>query len=301
MKSSLMNTSQLFGGIEAGGTKFICIVASGPEHILEQVRFSTTTPDETLGKVVRFFQPFTKSGKVNAIGVGCFGPLDLDSNSPTFGFITSTPKAGWSNIDMRGALQRALNVDIVIDTDVNAAALGEFRWGAARGLDPSLYLTIGTGIGGGFIKDGKPLKGLLTPEMGHLRIPHDRELDPFNGICPFHGDCFEGLANGPAIEKRLGIAGADVPEEDPYWEIEAGYIAAALVNYILVLSPKRIVLGGGVMSRSFLFPKIRSRVLKLLNDYVASKSITENIDLYIVPPGLGKLSGVLGAAALAGM
>lgn len=296
-----MSDSQLFGGIEAGGTKFICIAASGPDHILKQVRFPTAAPDETLGEVVRFFQPFTKSGKINAIGVGCFGPLDLDSNSPTFGFITSTPKAGWSHTDVRGVLQRGLGVDIVIDTDVNAAALGEFRWGAARGLDPSLYLTIGTGIGGGYIKDGRPLKGLLAPEMGHLRIPHDRGLDPFDGVCPFHGDCFEGLANGPAIEKRLGIAGADVPEDDPYWEIEAGYIAAALVNYILVLSPKRIVLGGGVMSRSFLFPKIRSRVLKLLNDYVASKSITENIDSYIVPPGLGKLSGVLGAAALAGM
>ncbi len=294
-------TEKLFGGIEAGGTKFVCIVASDPDHILEQIRIPTTTPDETLNRVIQFFQPFTISDQVNSIGVGCFGPLDLDSDSPTFGFITFTPKMDWSHTDVRGTLRRALNVDIVMDTDVNAAALGEFRWGAARGLDPSLYLTIGTGIGGGYVKDGKPLKGLLAPEMGHLRIPHDRELDPFNGICPFHGDCFEGLASGPAIEKRLGLAGADVPENDPFWEIEAGYIAAALVNYILVLSPKRIVLGGGVMSRSFLYPKIRSRVLELLGHYVAHLTITENIDEYIVPPGLGKLSGVLGAIALAGM
>jgi fructokinase len=294
-------TDKLFGGIEAGGTKCVCMVASGPDHILEQIRIPTTRPDETLNRVIQFFQPFTISGQVNSIGVGCFGPLDLDSDSPTFGFITSTPKAHWSNTDVRGTLQRALRVNIAIETDVNAAALGEFRWGAARGLDPSLYLTIGTGIGGGYVKDGKPLKGLLAPEMGHLRIPHDRELDPFNGICPFHGDCFEGLANGPAIEKRLGLAGADVPENDPFWEIEAGYIAAALVNYILVLSPKRIVLGGGVMSRATLYPKIRSRVLELLNGYVASESITGNIDNYIAPPGLGKLSGVLGAIALAGM
>ncbi len=294
-------TEKLFGGIEAGGTKFVCIVASDPDHILEQIRIPTTTPDETLNRVIQFFQPFTISDQVNSIGVGCFGPLDLDSDSPTFGFIAFTPKMDWSHTDVRGTLRRALNVDIVMDTDVNAAALGEFRWGAARGLDPSLYLTIGTGIGGGYVKDGKPLKGLLAPEMGHLRIPHDRELDPFNGICPFHGDCFEGLASGPAIEKRLGLAGADVPENDPFWEIEAGYIAAALVNYILVLSPKRIVLGGGVMSRSFLYPKIRSRVLELLGHYVAHLTITENIDEYIVPPGLGKLSGVLGAIALAGM
>jgi len=292
-------TEKLFGGIEAGGTKFVCIVASDPDHILEQIRIPTTTPDETLNRVIQFFQPFTISDQVNSIGVGCFGPLDLDSDSPTFGFITFTPKMDWSHTDVRGTLQRALNVDIVMDTDVNAAALGEFRWGAARGLDPSLYLTIGTGIGGGYVKDGKPLKGLLAPEMGHLRIPHDRELDPFNGACPFHGDCFEGLASGPAIEKRLGLAGADVPENDPFWEIEAGYIAAALVNYILVLSPKRIILGGGVMSRSFLYPKIRSRVLELLNGYVAHLTVTENIDEYIVPPGLGNLSGVMGAIALA--
>ncbi len=183
--------------------------------------------------------------------------------------------------------------------DVNTAALGEYLWGVSKGCDPSLYLTIGTGIGGGYIVNGRPLIGLLNLEMGHLRIPHDRALDPFPGICPFHGDCFEGLANGPAIEKRLGTAGALVPENDPFWNIEADYIASALMNYILTLSPKKIVLGGGVMQRDFLFPKVRQRIRELLNGYVVSKSLMENIDDYIVPPGLGNQAGSLGAIALA--
>jgi fructokinase len=223
----------------------------------------------------------------------------MNPESSTYGFIAPTPKPYWSNTDVRGTLQRGLDVPIVIDTDVNVAGLGESVWGASKGFDPSLYLTIGTGIGGGYIQAGKPLLGLLTPEMGHIRIPHSRELDPFEGSCPFHGDCFEGLANGPAIEKRLGIAGANIPENDPFWDIEADYIASALMNYILVLSPKKIILGGGVMQRQFLFAKIRHRVHELLNGYVSSKSILENIDDYIVPPGLGNQSGSLGAIALA--
>lgn len=290
---------QLYGGIEAGGTKFVCLVASGPSHIVEEVRFSTTTPEETLGKAIQFFRPFVSSGQISAIGVGSFGPLDLNPESSTYGFITSTPKPHWSNTNVRGTLQDGLDVPIALDTDVNAAGLGESVWGASKGFDPSLYLTVGTGIGGGYVKDGKPLLGLLTPEMGHIRIPHSRELDPFNGCCPFHGDCFEGLASGPAIEKRLGLPGADVSENDTFWDIEADYIASALMNYILVLSPKKIILGGGVMQRQFLFAKIRHRVHELLNGYVSSKSVLENIDEYIVPPGLGNQSGSLGAIALA--
>ncbi len=294
-----MKNSQLYGGIEAGGTKFVCVVASGPDRIIDEVRFPTTTPDETLERAIQFFQPFIASGQISAIGVGCFGPLDLNPKSPTYGFITATPKPNWSNTDVRGTLQRALKVNIAFDLDVNAAALGETIWGASKGFDPSLYLTIGTGIGGGYLKDGKPLIGLLTPEMGHIRIPHNRELDPFIGACPFHGDCFEGLASGPAIEKRLGVTGAIIPEGDAFWDIETDYIASALMNFILTLSPKKIILGGGVMQREFLFPKIRRRVRELLNDYVAHKSVSENIDNYIVPPGLGNQSGSLGAIALA--
>jgi fructokinase len=294
-----MPTKKLYGGIEAGGTKFVCVVASGPNQIVDEIRFMTTTPQETLGRAIQFFEPFVTSGQITVIGVGAFGPLDLNPESPTFGFITATPKPGWSNTSVLGTLQRTLKINIAFDTDVNVAALGEYKWGASKGCDPSLYLTIGTGIGGGYIKDGRSLLGLLHPEMGHLRIPHSRELDPFLGICPFHGDCFEGLASGPAIEKRLGVSGAVVPENDPFWDIEADYIASALMNYILTLSPKRIILGGGVMQREFLFPKVRRRVRQLLNSYVSSKIVLENIEGYILPPGLGSQSGSLGAIALA--
>ena len=294
-----MIKDKLYGGIEAGGTKFVCVVAKGPGQVVDEIRFKTTLPKETLGRAIQFFQPFVDSGQVHAIGVGAFGPLDLNPKSPTYGFITATPKPGWSNTNVLGTLRQALNINIAFDMDVNTAALGEYLWGVSKGCDPSLYLTIGTGIGGGYIVNGTPLIGLLNLEMGHVRIPHDRELDPFPGICPFHGDCFEGLANGPAIEKRLGTAGALVPENDPFWNIEADYIASALMNYILTLSPKKIVLGGGVMQREFLFPRVRQRVRELLNGYVVSKSLMENIDDYIVPPGLGNQAGSLGAIALA--
>jgi fructokinase len=183
--------------------------------------------------------------------------------------------------------------------DVNAAAVGETKWGASRGVDPSLYLTIGTGIGGGYIINRKPLIGLLNLEMGHIRIPHNYERDPFKGSCPFHGDCFEGLASGPAIEKRLGVKGATIPESDPFWDMEVNYIASALMNYILTLSPKKIILGGGVMQRDFLFPRVRNRTRELLNGYVSSRSLVEEIDRYIVPPGLGNQAGSMGAIALA--
>jgi fructokinase len=294
-----MNNSQLYGGIEAGGTKFVCVVANGPDRVVDEVRFPTTTPDETLKRTIQFFQPFISSGQINSIGVGCFGPLDLNPKSDTYGFITFTPKPKWSNTDVLGTLRRALPVDISMDIDVNAAGLGESTWGASKGLDSSLYITVGTGIGGGYIKDGKPLIGMLNLEMGHVLLPHNRELDPFPGICPFHGDCFEGLASGPAIEKRLGLAGAFIPEDNPFWDLEAEYIASALMNFILTLSPKKIILGGGVMQREFLFPRIQRRVRELLNGYVSSKNILESIDNYIVPPALGNQSGSLGAIALA--
>jgi fructokinase len=294
-----MQTKKLYGGIEAGGTKFVCVVASGPNHIVDEIRFKTTTPEETLGRAIQFFKPFASSGQINSIGVGCFGPLDVNPESATYGFITATPKPAWSNTNVLGILRGGLGIRIALDTDVNVAGLGEYKWGVSKGCDPSLYLTIGTGIGGGYIKDGRSLIGLLSLEMGHIRIPHNRELDPFVGNCPFHDDCFEGLASGPAIEKRLGQAGAIIPENDPFWNIEAEYIASALVNYVLTLSPKKIILGGGVMQRGFLFSKVRRRVRELLNGYVTHKNLLEHIEDYIVPPGLGNQSGSLGAIALA--
>jgi fructokinase len=294
-----MPMKKLYGGIEAGGTKFVCVVASGPGQIVDEIRYMTTSPDETLGKAIQFFHPFVASGQINAIGVGAFGPLDSNPQSPTYGYVTATPKPGWSNTNVLGRLRQALRTSIAFDMDVNSAALGEYLWGASKGCDPSLYLTIGTGIGGGYIVGGRPLTGLLSLEMGHVLIPHSRERDPFPGNCPFHGDCFEGLASGPAIQKRLGVTGAVVPEEDSFWDIEADYIAAALMNYILTLSPKKIILGGGVMQREFLFPKIHHRVRELLNGYVSSKKVLEEIEDCIVPPGLGNQSGSLGAIALA--
>lgn len=294
-----MAAGEVFGGIEAGGTKFVCAVGSDPDHIVDEVRFPTTTPEETLGRAIAFFEPFVRSGQVKSMGVACFGPLDLDPDSQVFGSISSTPKPGWSHTNVIQFLQDRLNTGVVIDTDVNGAALGEFTWGAAKGLDPALYLTVGTGIGGGLIKDGKPYHGLLAPEMGHLRIPHDLTLDPFAGMCPFHGDCLEGLACGSAIEKRLGKRGEELREDDPFWDVEAGYLAYALANYIVTLSPRIILMGGGVMEKPMLLPAIRAKVQQLLNGYVQSEKITGHIEEYILPPGLGKKAGVLGAIALA--
>ncbi len=234
-----------------------------------------------------------------AIGIASFGPVDPNPASPTFGYITTTPKPGWANADLAGAIGRALGLPVGFDTDVNGAALGEYRWGAAQGLDTFLYFTIGTGIGGGGMVGGKLMHGLLHPEMGHMRLPHDWQADPFKGACPFHGDCFEGLAAGPAMNARWGQPAETLPADHPAWQLEAHYIALAMSNFIVTISPQRIILGGGVMSGPHMFPALRSEVLELLNGYVQSPAILQHIDEYIVPPGLGNRSGVLGAFALA--
>jgi len=293
-----MNT--LFGGIEAGGTKFVCILGSGPEDVRAEARFPTTTPEATIRQAVGFFRrQKAEHGELAAIGIASFGPLDLDCNSPTYGYITSTPKPGWANTDFAGMIRRALSLPVGFDTDVNAAALGEWRWGAARGLDTFIYLTIGTGIGGGGMVNGRLMHGLLHPEMGHLCIPHDRGADPFAGSCPFHGDCLEGLASGPAIEKRWGKPAETLPPEHPAWALEASYLALGLVNWIYTLSPQKIILGGGVMQQAHLFLLLRREVQTLLKGYLQSPAIQNKIDDYIVPPALGKRAGVLGAFALA--
>ncbi|MCD4783524.1 MAG: ROK family protein [Candidatus Eremiobacteraeota bacterium] len=289
----------VFGGIEAGGTKFVCAVGSGPDDIRAQEQFSTTTPEETLGKTIEFFKEQMKKEDIKAIGIATFGPADPDPDSPTYGYITSTPKPGWRNTDFAGNIKEALNLPVGFDTDVNGAAQGEYIWGAAGGLDTFIYLTIGTGLGGGGMVRGKLIHGLIHPEMGHMRIPHDREKDPYQGKCPYHGDCLEGLACGPAIEERWGQKAHTLPPDHPAWDLEAHYLALGLHNLICTLSPRRIIMGGGVMKQSQLFPKIRKKVLKLLNGYIQSPEILEHIDRYIVPPGLGERSGVLGAIALA--
>jgi len=290
----------LFGGIEAGGTKFVCAVASSPQDIRLREEFSTTTPAETVDQAVNFFRRAQQAhGSLAGVGIASFGPIDLRPASPTYGYITTTPKPGWANFDIVGALRRGIAVPVGFDTDVNGAALGEWRWGAAQGLNTFIYLTIGTGIGGGGLVDGRRMHGLVHPEMGHVRLPHNWQADPFPGNCPYHGDCLEGMASGPAIEKRWGQRASSLPAGHPAWAIEAEYLAFGLVNFICTLSPQRLILGGGVMQQAHLFPLVRRRVQELLNAYVQDAHILEQIDEYIVPPTLGAQAGVLGAIALA--
>ena len=286
----------LYGGIEAGSTKFVCAVGSGPQDLREIVQIPTTTPSETIGRVIDFFN---RHKGLSAIGIAAFGPVDLYLNSPTYGYITSTPKPGWAFTDLAGIIGRTLKVHVGFDTDVNGAGLGEHRWGAAQGLDNFIYLTIGTGIGGGGMINGKLMHGLVHPEMGHIRIPHDRQADPYRGHCPFHEDCFEGLAGGLALEERWGQPAELLPANHPAWLLEAHYISLALNNYICTLSPQKLILGGGVMEQPQLFSIVRQNVLQLLNEYVRAKEIIKDIENYIVPPKLGKQAGVLGAMALA--
>jgi fructokinase len=292
---------EVYGGIEGGGTKFVCAVGSGPDNILAEIRYPTSTPGESINKAVSFFRKMeaTHQVKLDAIGIACFGPLDPEPSSPTYGYITTTPKPGWKNTDFAGEISRSFNIPVGFDTDVNAAALAEITWGAAKDLESCLYLTVGTGIGGGAVINNNMIHGLLHPEMGHIRIPHDIDNDPFPGNCTYHGDCLEGLASGFAIEQRWGKKGEVLPPSHPAWELEAHYLALALVNYILVLSPQRIILGGGVMTQKNLFPLIRKEVLKLLNNYLRVPLLLEDINSYIVPPVLGNQAGVLGGIALA--
>ncbi len=288
----------LFGGIEAGGTKFVCAVGTGPADLRAETRFPTTTPEETMGQAIAFFKEQAQQEPLAAIGIASFGPVDPNPASPTFGFITTTPKPGWAQTDFAGAVGRALGVPVGFDTDVNVAALGEYRWGAAQGLDTFIYLTIGTGLGGGGLVNGQMIHGLIHPEMGHIRLPRHPD-DPYPGACPFHGDCLEGMAAGPALQGRWGQQAETLPVDHPAWTIEAHYLAYGLVNFICTLSPQRIIMGGGVMEQSQLFPLIRRKAQELLNGYVQSPEFLERVDRYIVPPGLGNRAGVLGAIALA--
>jgi fructokinase len=294
-----MTLPKLFGGIEGGGTKFVCMVATDPQNIVDEIRFPTTTPAETIEQAAQFFEKYISKG-LTAIGMASFGPVDLDKASPTYGHITTTPKPGWSFTDTVSRLRQVLCIPVAFDLDVNAAAYGEYYWnGEKHLLDPLVYFTIGTGIGAGVIVDGKLVHGLVHPEAGHMRLPHDWRVDPYGGCCPYHGDCFEGLACGVALQQRWGQRAEQLPAGHPAWELEAGYIAHALNNTICNLSPKRIVLGGGVMEHPGIIGLVQQKVQKLLNNYIHSPMIIEQIDQYIVLPSLGNRSGVLGAIALA--
>lgn len=282
------------GAIEAGGTKFVLAIGDEQGNVIKRDSIPTTTPEETFMKVYEFFD----NEEFEAIGVGTFGPIDLNLDSKTYGFITSTPKPYWANVDFVGALKNRYNVPIAFDTDVNAAALGELKFGSAIGLDSCLYLTIGTGIGGGLIVDNQLVHGLLHPEMGHILLtPHKDETT--TGFCPFHKNCLEGLAAGPAIEKRWNKKAFDLDVNHPAWEMEGYYIAQALVNYILIASPKKIILGGGVMKQKQIFTYVHQYVKELLNGYLQVEEILNGIESYIVAPGLGDNAGITGCLALA--
>jgi fructokinase len=285
-----------YGGIETGGSKWECAIGTGPDDLRASETIATTTPDETIRRAVAFFE---HDGPVEAIGIGSFGPIDQKVTSATWGHITTTPKPGWAHTDVGQEVRRRLSVPVAFDTDVNAAALGEHRWGACQGLDTFCYITVGTGIGGGGMAGGKLLHGLLHPEFGHMRIPHDRDADPFDGVCPYHGDCWEGLASGRAIEARWDRSAASLDGNQAVWALEARYLALGLVSVMCVLSPERIVLGGGVAYHDGLLDLVRRDVLTFMNGYLEASAVVDDIAHYITLPGLGRRAGVLGAIALA--
>ncbi|WP_423189759.1 ROK family protein [Alkalibacterium sp. f15] len=280
----------MLGAIEAGGTKFVLAVSDNNLEHIERLSIPTTTPAETFEKVYEFFDNYT----LDAMGVGSFGPIDVNKKSATYGYVTSTPKSGWENVDFLGRLKERYDVPMGWTTDVNAAAFGELKKGAAVGKESCLYLTIGTGIGGGAVINGEPLEGYGHPEMGHILV-RMHENDSFEGACPYHKNCLEGLASGPAIEKRYNKKAQYLTDKDEVWEIEAYYLAQALMTYTLILSPEKIILGGGVMKQTQLLPLVRTEFSKLLNEYVA----TPNLEEYIVPPKLQDNAGITGCLLLA--
>ncbi len=283
----------LFGALEAGGTKMVLAIGNENGEILEQRSIPTETPEITIPQIIEYF----KGKGIQALGIGSFGPIDLDRTSSTYGYITSTPKLAWANYDFVGNIQKELQIPIGFDTDVNASALGEATWGSMKGLNSGIYITIGTGVGVGVYQNGSLLHGMLHPEGGHILLNKHPE-DTFGSVCPYHSHCLEGLASGPSIEKRWGRKAIELKDQHEVWELEAYYIAQGLVNYILTLSPHKIVLGGGVMHQEQLFPLIRKKVLELLNGYVRTAQI-EDIDNYIVPASLKDDQGIMGCIQLA--
>ena len=282
----------LYGSIEAGGTKFVCAVGNEKLEILERVSFPTTTPEETMPQVIAFFNQYKDD--LAAIGVGSFGPIDIRQTSDTYGYITSTPKLAWQNYNFLGAMKAAFDIPMSWTTDVNAAAYGEYAFGNGQGKSSVVYYTIGTGVGAGALQDGKFIEGFSHPEMGHmLVVPH--KDDHFEGACPFHGNCLEGMAAGPAVEKRNGRKGQDIPQDDPFWEIEAEYIAQCAYNTTLMFSPEVIIFGGGVMKQRHMVEKVHAAFTRIMQGYVATPAIEE----YIVTPALEDNAGTIGCLALA--
>ncbi|MDA3845920.1 MAG: ROK family protein [Vallitaleaceae bacterium] len=284
----------MYGAIEAGGTKFVCAVFDEAFQIIETTTIPTDDPRITMSLVVKFF----KEHPVKSIGIGAFGPIEINPTSDRYGEILNTPKLKWRNFNIYKVLHEKLAVPIKIDTDVNAAALGEYMSGHGKGKRSVLYLTIGTGVGGGFVIDGQTLYGLTHPEMGHILI-RPLEADQFEGNCPTHGNCFEGMVAGPAIEARYGIPGHKLGEDDSVWDYVADYIGQACVNFNLILSPEVILIGGGVAQQAHLFPKIRRSFKHYMNGYIDHSVIKGNLEDYILYPKNGQKAGLIGAMYLA--
>lgn len=284
-----------YGALEAGGTKMVLSVGNDRNELTDQVSIPTEAPDTTIPRIIDWF----RAKGISALGIGTFGPVDLNPSSGTYGWITSTPKPGWGMTPLLPRLRDALQIPAAIDTDVNAAALSEWQLGAARGLNSCLYVTVGTGIGAGLVIEGKLVHGMMHPELGHMLLrplPDDPAPD---GFCPYHRGCAEGLASGPALEKRWGQKAETLPEDHEAWRIEAAYLAQLCMNAVCAFSPERIILGGGVMQQKHLFPMIRQETRKLLNGYIDAEQLRTGIDSYIIAPGLGTRSGALGALLLA--
>ncbi len=284
-----------FGALEAGGTKMVLAIGNEQGEILEQISIPTKDPSQTIPEILTFFE----DKEIKALGVGSFGPINLSRSSATYGSITSTPKLAWAGYNIVGALKSALKLPIGFDTDVNAAVLAEATWGSLQGLSSGIYITVGTGIGTGIYLNGQLLHGMLHPEAGHILLSRHPE-DSFEGVCPYHPNCMEGLASGPSIEKRYHKKAEELTEASPAWELEAYYLAQGIVNYILTLSPHRIVLGGGIMNQQQLFPLIRAQVRSLLNGYIRTPEL-EDLEHYIVPSSLGGKQGIMGCLKLAVM
>lgn len=283
----------LYGALEAGGTKMVCALGDENGTILAQTSIPTTTPAETLSAIIDWF----RDKEIASLGVACFGPVDLRRNSPTYGYITTTPKPGWANVDIVGTLKRALGVPVGFDTDVNGSLLGEVTYGQARGLTDAVYITIGTGVGAGILSGGRLVHGMLHPEFGHIPLTKHPE-DLYEGHCPYHGTCFEGMAAGPAIEARWGQKAITLKDDLKVWDIEAHYIAEACTTLIMTLSPQIIILGGGVMHQEQLFPLIREKVRTMVNGYIRTDELAD-LDHYIVPASLHDDQGIMGAIKLA--
>lgn len=288
--------SELYGGVETGGTWCVCAIGRGPGEIVAEEQFRTSDPESTLAQIVEFFRRHPGAA---AVGIGSFGPVDLNPRSATWGYVTTTPKPGWQHVAVASVIRDRLGVPVVFDTDVSAAAVGEHRWGAGRGANSICYLTVGTGIGGALLLDGRPWHGLVHPEVGHLRIPHDRARDPFEGSCPVHGDCWEGLASGKAISSRWGCRPEELPDDHAAWALEAEYLALGILAIVMVASPQRVIVGGGVMERARLLDAIRSRLRGLVAGYLETPLLGEQVGSFVVEPELGDRAGVLGAIALA--